>query len=245
MDKKPLYISLFCLMVIFSGCGRNKEDRSDSQQGSKIVTGKIAPSPLLATEKKDDSPVVLPDAERAGVQEDRQALEPVTTVEHAESEDTQIAAAPDNISPVVEEKTAVHFDGNIALLEKKPFKPSYDPVGKVDPFKPLFTEPAADTSGAMTKRKKRKPLTPLELVDISQLKLVGIVRSADKDRALVEEINGKGYIIKEGTYIGTNSGKVVQILRDRVIVEEEIENVLGNISLKKRELKLQKPLGEE
>ena len=48
-----------------------------------------------------------------------------------------------------------------------------------------------------------------------------------------------------GSYIGTNSGKVVQILRDKVIIEEEIENVLGNISLQKRELKLQKPLGEE
>lgn len=134
-----------------------------------------------------------------------------------------------------------------AYIDDKPLLPGYDPTGKVDPFRPLFSSepesPAADDRAA-ERRERRTPVTPLEMVDLSQLTLVGVVRAADSASALVEEINGKGYIVKEGTFIGVNSGKVIQILQDKIIVEEEIENAIGDISLQKRELKLQKPLGE-
>jgi type IV pilus assembly protein PilP len=36
----------------------------------------------------------------------------------------------------------------------------------------------------------------------------------------------------------------VEIKKDKIIVEEEVENVLGEFKLTKRELKLQKPPGE-
>jgi type IV pilus assembly protein PilP len=128
---------------------------------------------------------------------------------------------------------------------------SYNPVGKPDPFTPLFRdEPEQPTATASTpvqsksKRKKRIPTTPLEKVDLSQLKLVATVRSHNGNAALVEDASGKGFVIKKGTYIGINSGSVVQIAKDRIVVEEEIETLLGEISLQKRELKLQKPPGE-
>jgi len=76
------------------------------------------------------------------------------------------------------------------------------------------------------------------------LKLVGIIRAESGNRALVEEATGKGYIIKKGTYIGINAGRVSEILGDRVIVEEEDEDFSGAVTIRKRELKLQKPLGE-
>ena len=61
---------------------------------------------------------------------------------------------------------------------------------------------------------------------------------------MVEEASGKGYVIAKGTYIGIYSGRVIQILNDRVIVEEEVEDSLGNLTIQKRELKFQKPTGE-
>jgi type IV pilus assembly protein PilP len=70
------------------------------------------------------------------------------------------------------------------------------------------------------------------------------VRSHNGNAALVEDASGKGFIVKKGTYIGINSGSVVQIAKDRIVVEEEIETLLGELSLQKRELKLQKPPGE-
>jgi type IV pilus assembly protein PilP len=122
-------------------------------------------------------------------------------------------------------------------------RPIYNPKGKVDPFEPLFREKPAVAS-ARKKHKKRIPRTPLEKIDLSQLKLVGIILASSGNRALVEESNGKGYVIKNGTYVGTNAGKVVKIEKDKVIVAEEYEDVLGNVTLRNKELKLPKPPGE-
>ena len=122
-------------------------------------------------------------------------------------------------------------------------RPIYNPKGKIDPFEPLFRDKPS-VAMVKKKRKKRIPRTPLEKVDLSQLKLVGIILASSGNRALVEESNGKGYVIKSGTYVGTNAGKVVKIEKDKVIVAEEYEDVLGNVTLRNKELKLPKPPGE-
>jgi type IV pilus assembly protein PilP len=122
-------------------------------------------------------------------------------------------------------------------------RPVYNPKGKIDPFEPLFRDKPS-VAMVKTKRKKRIPRTPLEKIDLSQLKLVGIILASSGNRALVEESNGKGYVIKDGTYVGTNAGKVVKIEKDKVVVAEEYEDVLGNVTLRNKELKLPKPPGE-
>ena len=122
-------------------------------------------------------------------------------------------------------------------------RPIYNPKAKVDPFEPLFREKPT-VALVKKKRKKRVPRTPLEKIDLSQLKLVGIIMASSGNRALVEESSGKGYVIKNGTYVGTNAGKVVKIEKDKVVVAEEYEDVLGNVSLRNKELKLPKPPGE-
>ena len=119
---------------------------------------------------------------------------------------------------------------------------AYDAKGKIDPFEPLFRE--KPVSVKEKKKKKRIPQTPLERIALSQLKLVGIIVASSGNRALVEESSGKGYVIKTGTYIGVNSGKVVQIKKEKVVVEEEFEDVFGKTKLRKREIKLPKPPGE-
>ena len=121
--------------------------------------------------------------------------------------------------------------------------PPYNPKGKIDPFEPLFREKPA-VALKKKKRKKRTPRTPLERIDISQLKLVAIVLASSGNRALVEESSGKGYVVKKGTYMGTNSGKVVKIEKDKVIVAEEFEDYRGKVTLRNREMKLPKPPGE-
>jgi len=120
----------------------------------------------------------------------------------------------------------------------------YSSAGKIDPFLPLFEEKPVVPDAEKQKKKRRMPLTPLERVDLSQLKLVGIVQAPSGNKALVEESSGKGYIIKKGTFIGIHAGRVLEILKDRVVVEEEVENVLGQYTAEKKELKLLKPPGE-
>jgi type IV pilus assembly protein PilP len=93
-------------------------------------------------------------------------------------------------------------------------------------------------------RKKRDPQSPLEKIDLGQLKLVAIIAAPSGNRALVEESSGKGYILRQGTYVGLNSGKVVDIAIDKVMVEEEFEDAYGKTITQKKEITLPKPPGE-
>ena len=132
-------------------------------------------------------------------------------------------------------------DGVIASVSLPGSTPGpYIARGKIDPFESLFK----DKPVFRKKKKKRIPRTPLEKLSLGQLKLVAIIRAPSGNKALVEESSGKGYVIKKGTYIGLNSGKIIKIEKDNIIIEEEIQNIQGNIEVRQRELKLQKPSGE-
>ena len=103
--------------------------------------------------------------------------------------------------------------------KKKQEEFAYNPTGKPDPFKPFFQ---------LTRDKRSKGLlTPLQEYDLSQLKLVGIITIPEGNIALVEDSLGKGYFVRKGTVIGKNDGKVKQILKNMVTVEEIYEDVLG------------------
>ena len=119
---------------------------------------------------------------------------------------------------------------------------AYKVEGKIDPFASIFSV-FVDQKNKINK--KRIPLTPIEKVDLSQLKLVGIMLAPGGNKALVEDASGKGFVIKKDTRIGINSGRVIEILKGHIVVKEEAESILGKISLVKKELKLQKPPGEE
>lgn len=129
--------------------------------------------------------------------------------------------------------------------EAPPTVIAYNPTGKIDPFVPLLKDdPVKPVQTEKVKREKREPMTPLERVDLSQLKLTAIIRTPSGFKAMVEESTGKGYIVGMGTYMGIHSGKVVNILKDRVVVEEEVEDALGNVVNRNSELKFQKPFGD-
>ena len=161
--------------------------------------------------------------------------------------DISIARAPTpgatGSKPATAQQAESADSGKAIAKSSATAQPFYNPKGKIDPFEPLFREKPT-VAMVKKKRKKRIPRTPLEKIDLSQLRLVGIILASSGNRAMVEESNGKGYVIKAGTYVGTNAGKVVKIERDKVIVAEEYEDVLGNVTLRKKELKLPKPPGE-
>ena len=129
--------------------------------------------------------------------------------------------------------------------EKHPIKKEinktvpYDAIERIDPFESLFKEKPVSVKKKISK--KRIPQTPLERIDLSQLKLVGIMLSENGNKALLEDSSGKGYVVSKGTYIGTNSGKVIRINKDRIVIEEEFEDVFGKTKLRQREIKLPKP----
>jgi type IV pilus assembly protein PilP len=131
-------------------------------------------------------------------------------------------------------------DTQMAALES----PRYKAQGRIDPFEPLFKKKRGEAKVWRPKRGQRLPRTPLERIDLGQLKLVAIVEARSGNKAMVEETSGKGYVIEKGTFIGTNAGKVVSIDMTKVLVKEEFEDNMGNIKVRDTELKLLKPPGE-
>jgi len=143
----------------------------------------------------------------------------------------------------------------IAMLLKKlapkPFK--YRPQGKVDPFIPLISKKkktkttTGDTTDANIKRppkKRDRILTLLEKFDLSQLKLTAVMATSENAMAIVEDSSGRGFVVKTGTRIGLNSGRVVDILMDRIIVQESEEVITGKKLYVTKEIKLNKPDSE-
>ncbi len=204
-------------LIVFAGAGCGNGSEPEPPQKPAVLRKKIAIS-------KKETP---------------EAVKPKPPLQQAKAEPplpekkpmTQLAEiGPDLLAEQVEKQLA-YF---------------YDPKGKLDPFQPLFaTEaqrmPATKKKG---KKKERLPLTPLQRIGLSQLKLVGIIVSPIGNKALVEEPSGKGYIISTGTYVGTNFGRVKKVLKDRVIVEEKVEDFSsGEMKPQTKELRLQKRPG--
>jgi type IV pilus assembly protein PilP len=230
MDKIIVIIRGFilpiCLSLLLIGCDQNAEPPPKAKKITQkiIIANKEVSKPQQA--KKTETPKSGPI---------QKTTEPMSK------------ASPDVSKGKVDMTKEKRVALGLTTTEKnEPQKISnlYNPEGKLDPFAPLIKEKPVNLPVTNRKVIRRKPLTPLEKLDLSQLKLVAIMRAQSGNRALVEEDSGKGYVIKKDTYIGTHSGKVAEILSDRIIVEEEEEDIYGKISVRKREIKL-KPPGEE
>ena len=165
-----------------------------------------------------------------------------TTVQPAVAGMVTQAALPPEGGKTASPATAVTDAQVAALLNIKAPEP-YSAKGKVDPFEPLLRDETT-SNVVQLKPKKRTPNTPLESIDIGQLKLVAIIGAAKGNLAMVQESSGKGYLIRPGTLIGTNSGKVVSIEANKVLFEEEYEDTHGKTITQKKEIILPKPPGE-
>jgi len=96
-----------------------------------------------------------------------------------------------------------------------PLKPSAR-----DPFRPMTMRTKVNT-------RSRENLSPLERLDLTQLKVVGIVWDIKEPRAMVEDSTGLGYVVKVGTPIGNNDGTVKVIRRNQIVVEETFDDIYG------------------
>ena len=209
------------LWLLFPGCG----DQSKPPPRPIVIKKKITMKKTESAPKIQPSPPIEPA---------KRGVSPVKSP-----------------SPLPKKTTPTTGKQALAALLKKPGPAAvsaaggdYDPNGKIDPFLPLFRAQADETIKKKRTRTRAHPPTPLEKIDLSQLKLVSILIRPSSKLAMVEEASGKGYLVKKGTYIGVNSGKVVKIQKDRLQVEEQVEDVYGKLTLRVRELKLQKPPGE-
>ena len=106
-----------------------------------------------------------------------------------------------------------------SLVAPPPTPSALKEIGR-DPFRPMTLRTKVQT-------RVRENLSPLERFDLSQLKLVGIIWDIKEPRALVEDNTGLGYIVKVGTPIGNNDGKIKAIRSNEIVVEEIYPDAYG------------------
>lgn len=111
---------------------------------------------------------------------------------------------------------------------------TYNPAGKRDPFKPFIA--LGPKKPSPTAR-----LTPLQRYDVSELRLVGILKGRAGYRALLEDATGKGFIITKGTLIGPENGVVKEIRNDRVVIKQTHKDIFGQIKEREISIRLKKP----
>ena len=218
-------ICLLGLLVLLAGC----QDKADEvEKTSKVVSQKISTEVQKITSQtpkvNEASPVSAPSSVLLAETRKDSAETTMITKPTAGTSDTQ-TLIPD-----------------LAL--------GYDPQGRIDPFIPLVKEePVKIEKSALVDAKadvrEKRAKTPLEKIELDQLKLRAIIIAPSGNKALVEESSGKGYIIRKGTYIGRHDGKIVKILKDKVVVEEWTADYEGKMTAKEKEIKLPKPPGEE
>lgn len=97
--------------------------------------------------------------------------------------------------------------------------------GKPDPFRPFLE---ADAKNAREREKlQAMPLSPLQQSPLESFRLTGIAGSMHARIAIVEDRRGRFYVLRPGTYIGTDNGRVVKIHNDHVIIEERRKTSWG------------------
>ncbi|MBA3027719.1 MAG: pilus assembly protein PilP [Desulfobacteraceae bacterium] len=256
-----------CFVLLLAGCEKQPESKEDQKVISKEIVMSPKDTPAGEHGKKiKTSEIQKPDAKEAGIPEKKE-VSPQTPIQKGEQalsmkEETQIAAdaymqpagnqaakpetaktVPD---PLIHPQSDFMPQPTLAIGENaNKMAYIYNPVGKIDPFASIFKEkPEPAPEFNKEEKKKRAPMTPLEQISLDQLKLVAVMIAPSGDRALVEEASGKGYVITQGTFIGKNAGQVIDILMDRIILEEEVVDLFGKLVVKKTEMMLQKTPGE-
>lgn len=103
---------------------------------------------------------------------------------------------------------------------------TYQLEGRPDPFEPFIRPKVATQIEPDEVVVDEKKLTGMQLFEPGQLTLVAVMLARNEKIAMVEDVTGKGYILKEGILIGRN-GVISRITDDQVIVTETARTRAG------------------
>lgn len=255
-----LFFSVLLALALLFGAGCGQEEKVAEQQPvevSKVVRKPIVRGPFpdeavaVAVRPPETEPAVLPEPVPPPA---------VSAPEPAPAPETIPMPAPEAIPMPLPAPDAEPVSERIDIVADAQEDPilfadigevtldlgyTYNPAGKVDPFMPPIQQQERVTAeSAPEARRRTAPRTPLERFDISQLKLVAVLRTGDEAMAMIEVPDGKGHVVRQGSFVGDKDGQVVDISQDRILVEEIVTDLLGRMTSSPQELRLQKKAGE-
>ncbi len=112
---------------------------------------------------------------------------------------------------------------------------AYSAEGRRDPFRSMLYE--------IKEVKDKRTRAPLEQFELGQIALMGVVWEAEEPRALVTDPEGRSFVIRSGSRIGKNEGRVIHIGDNLVRVEETYMNYAGEEARKDVELRIRRSQG--
>lgn len=112
----------------------------------------------------------------------------------------------------------------------------YVSVGRRDPFRTYLAEQALEQAKSSGRRR-----SDTELFGTEAFRVTLLVTGTSQPMAMVEDPSGKGHLLRVGTRIGLNNGRVRTIAQNTVTIEEEVTTLAGERKLVKVALVLHPP----
>ena len=229
MSKPNIILLTLAVCFIFLIVACDEPPPPPKAPAPSVVTGKIIQSVI---QKKPETP----EKPEAIVKSDKK-IELTPEKDQIPETDLKMEGSGADVQPVLE----AEIEAEIEPVRQE--KEHYDSQDKIDPFKPLIQ--AKSEAVAFFDKDPERILTPLEKIELSQIRLVAVIIMKNKRVAMVEEASGKGYEVGIGTYIGKNRGKVSEIKKSSIVITELVKNFKGKITEQTQEIKLHKIDNEE
>lgn len=112
----------------------------------------------------------------------------------------------------------------------------YQAEGRRDPFMPLLALKGKASIG-------REFENPLEAYDLIQYQFKGLIIGIGEPKAVVVAPDGKSYILRKGLRIGKSNGVIRDINHERILVEEQYQDLSGATRKNIQEIKVPKREG--
>ena len=109
-----------------------------------------------------------------------------------------------------------------AAAEKEANEYFYNPAGKRDPFQG-FLNRGGKGDDVMA------DAPPLQRWDVDRFVLKGVIWQTEAPRALLIDPDRTGHVVKMGSYVGRNWGKVTSISDSCIVVTEEYQTLDGEL----------------
>ena len=238
-------------LILVSGCDETR-DNPPPPPKPKVVSKQIAlpqkkEQKAAASHEAAEGPShkKMPAAPDKAAAESAKASGPAVTEDQAKREkaDALNLKGQKSGSPVTTDAGSSNTGLPLFNTQEK-----YDFKGRVDPFIPLLNEKREGDVPGEGKKEAAAPkrtLTPLEKMELSQIKLVAVIQTSTGAMAMVEEASGKGYEVHVGTYMGRNGGRVSAINPDGLSIKENYKDFQGKRRERIKELKFHRNEGGE
>ncbi len=123
------------------------------------------------------------------------------------------------------------------LSSKIASMPKYSFSGIKDPFYTTLLQ--TETKEKKLTQIKGKPL-PTQKYEIDRYNLIGIMLRKQGSSAIFEDPEGKGWVLKEGSFIGNEGARIKSIKQDTVIIEEPVIDNSGKVKYVERSITIKK-----